>query len=273
MSKPSLNAVSSTRDPRPGRAGRRAALRAIAAGLILAAAVLGAAPSRADDCSVAVAANFTAAARDIAAAFETATGHRAVLSFGATGQLYAQITQGAPFEVFLAADAERPARAVAEGLAVPGSVVTYAIGRLVLWSPDPARVRGPETLRDGGFGKLAVANPTTAPYGAAAMQVLAALGLTERVAARTVRGTNIAQTYQFVATGNAELGLVALSQVAGVGNGSRWGVPGDLHDPIRQDAVLLEPGAGKPAATAFLDFLRGDEARAIAESYGYATAD
>ncbi|MFC3229360.1 molybdate ABC transporter substrate-binding protein [Marinibaculum pumilum] len=218
---------------------------------------------------VAVAANFTAAAQEIAAAFAAAGGGRVRLSFGSTGQLYGQIVQGAPFDVFLAADAERPARALAEGLAVPGSGFTYAVGRLALWSRDPGLVRGPETLAAAGVGPLAIANPETAPYGVAAVAVLRALGRFDALAPQLVRGSNIAQAYQFVASGNAALGFVALSQIAGQDAGSRWLVPADLHPAIRQDAVLLQRGRDNPTAAAFLAFLKGPEASSIIARYGY----
>lgn len=228
------------------------------------------APARAAEATIAVAANFTGPARALGDQFARATGHTAAFSFGATGQLYAQISQGAPFDVFLAADAARPVRAIEEGLAVPGSRFTYATGRLVLYSADPVRVHGVETLR-GDFRRLAIANPATAPYGAAALEALDALGLRAAVAGKIVQGANIAQTYQFVATGNADFGFVALAQVIDRGGGSRWLVPEGLHRPIAQDAVLLGHGADNPAARAFLDYLRGPQARATIEKFGYGT--
>ncbi|HLV76300.1 MAG TPA: molybdate ABC transporter substrate-binding protein [Marinobacter sp.] len=219
---------------------------------------------------VAVAANFTDAATGIAAAFAEATGHEAVLSFGATGQFYTQITQGAPFDVFLAADDQRPARAVAEGHGVDGTVFTYAIGQLVLYSADEGKVTGAETLQAGDFSKLAIANPETAPYGQAAVETLTTLGIYDTLKPKLVQGQNIGQAYQFVATRNAEVGLVALGQISQSEAGSRWVVPQELYEPIRQDAVLLSRGADNPAAAAFLEFLKGDEASAIIEQYGYA---
>jgi molybdate transport system substrate-binding protein len=236
------------------------------------AIALAALPAPAAETNVAVAANFTDAANEIAAAFKEKTGHDAVLSFGSTGQLYTQITQDAPFEVFLAADDERPRKAEEEGLAVPGSRFTYAIGKIVLWSKDPSGVRGQATLRNGDFTRIAIANPTTAPYGAAAVQAMQALGVYDQLEARIVQGNNIAQTYQFVETGNAELGFVALSQVVGDTEGSRWEVPADLYEPIRQDAVLLAKGENSEAANAFVDFLRSPEAAPIIAKYGYGTA-
>ena len=229
------------------------------------------APAFAGSVHVAAAANFTTAARALAGPFEQASGHQVVFSFGSTGQLYAQIGQGAPFQVFLAADQARPLKAVEDGLAVPGSLFTYAIGKIVLFSRDPKRVTGEATLRDGEFQKIAIANPVTAPYGAAALETLKALGVYDAVKARIVQGNNIAQTFQFVETGNAELGFVALSQIAGRAGGSRWVVPEKLYTAIRQDAVLLKSGTDNPAARAFMDFLQGPEAAAIIAKFGYGT--
>lgn len=227
------------------------------------------ATARAGEAKVAVAANFTAAAKEIGALFEEATGHEVVFSFGSTGQLYAQITQGAPFEVFLAADQARPKKAVEAGFAVPDSRFTYATGKLVLFSKDKALVKDAATLKEGGFAKIAIANPVTAPYGAAAVETMKALGVYDALSAKIVQGNTIAQTYQFVETGNAEIGFVALSQVARHGDGSRWIVPDNLHAVIAQDAVLLKRGADNEAARAFMTFLKGPEARAVEETYGY----
>jgi len=245
----------------------------VAALALAVAALLGPAAARAGEVHVAVAANFTAAAKEIAALYEAASGDKAVLSFGSTGQLYTQIDQGAPFEVFLAADRARPRKAVEEGLADPGTLVTYATGRIVLYSRDPGRVTGEATLHAAGSGKLAIANPATAPYGTAAVQAMQALGVYDAVAPRLVQGNNIAQTYQFVESGGAELGFVALSQVIGHDRGSRWVVPFRLYTPIAQDAVLLNAGTRNPAAAGFLRFLQGPEARAVKEKYGYGAAD
>ena len=217
----------------------------------------------------AVAANFSAAAQEIGVLFAEATGHTARFSFGSSGQLYAQITQGAPFDVLLAADRSYPMRAVRDGHAVAGSVFTYAVGRLVLFSADAGRVTGASTLQEGTFTRLALANPDLAPYGATALDVLHALGLADRLRSKVVLGNNVAQTYQFVATGNAELGFVALAQVIGHDRGSRWIVPSELHSAIAQDAVLLRRGAGSEAALAFLTFLRGSAAAAVLARYGY----
>ena len=243
----------------------------IARRLLAALIVLAAAPVMAGETQVAVAANFTEPAKEIAAVFQRATGDTAVLSFGASGAFYTQMAHGAPFEVFLSADAERPQKAEAEGLAVPGSRFTYAVGRLVLYSAKPGLVdeKG-AVLRGGRFDHLAIADPATAPYGLAATQVIAKFGLTGALTPKIVRGSSITQAYQFVATGAAELGFVAQSQVAGVTGGSRWLVPARDHAPIVQQAVLLKTGAANPAAAAFVRFLKGREARAIIERYGYA---
>lgn len=227
----------------------------------------------ADEVQVAVAANFTAPMQKIAAEFTRDTGHKAQLAFGATGKFYAQITNGAPFEVFLSADDETPARLEQEGHAVVGSRYTYAIGRLVLWSAQAGKVDGQgEILKGGAIRRLALANPKTAPYGAAAVETMQKLGVLTQLQPTFVQAENIAQTYQFVGTGNAELGFVALSQVwqdGKLNSGSGWIVPANLHQPIRQDALLLRNGSGKPAAAALLDYLRGDKARRIIKAYGY----
>lgn len=226
----------------------------------------------ADDLSVAVAANFTAPMQVLAAAFEKDTGHKIVASFGGTGKFYAQIKSGAPFEVLLAADDETPARLVKENAAVAGSPFTYAIGTLVLWSAKPAFVDGAgAVLKNGRFDHLAIANPKLAPYGAAAVEVMKALGVHDALQPRIVTGESIAQAYQFVATGNALLGFVALSQVLKNGQmaGSAWIVPDTLYTPIRQDAVVLAKGRGKPAALALAQYLKGDKATAIIQSFGY----
>lgn len=217
----------------------------------------------------AVAANFSAAAKDIAGLFAKETGHKTVLSFGSTGQLYTQVTQGAPFDVFLAADRARPQKAVTEGFAVPDSRFTYATGRIVVYSRDAGRVDGEATLRAGKFTRLAIANPATAPYGSAAVETLRALGVYDALRGRIVQGNNIAQTFQFVDSGNAEVGFVALSQLAGISTGSKWVVPQNLHAVIAQDAVLLKRGARNEAARAFLQLLRGPQARAVMEKLGY----
>jgi len=225
----------------------------------------------ADEVQVAVAANFTAPMQKIAPAFEKATGHKVVASYGATGKFYAQIKNGAPFEILLAADDETPTRLGKEG-AVAASQFTYAIGKLVLWSAKPAIVdANGEVLKKAGFDHIAVANPKLAPYGVAAMETLKALGVQDALQPKIVMAENIAQTYQFVSTGNAILGFVALSQVLKDGKieGSAWVVPAKLYSPIRQDAIILEKGKGKPAAEALMKFLKGDQAKAVIKSYGY----
>lgn len=226
----------------------------------------------ADEIRVAVASNFTDAIEDIVKRFEAETGHKVALVFGSTGKHYTQIKNGAPFEVFLAADAERPKLLEAEGVALPGSRFTYAIGKVVLWSPHPGLIDADgEVLKKGGFGHLALANPNLAPYGKAAQQVMQAKGVWQILQGRMVRGENIGQTFQFVKSGNAELGFVALSQIRKAGaaiNGSFWEPPPSLYDPIEQQAVLLKDHA---VARAFMDFLKGEQARKIIESYGYST--
>jgi molybdate transport system substrate-binding protein len=232
-----------------------------------------AAGAHAADVQVAVAANFTAPIKDIAVQFEKDTGHRLVAAFGPTGGLYTQIKNGAPFEVFFAADSKTPAKLEAEGEIVPGSRFTYAVGKLVLWSSDEAYVddKG-EVLKKNAFKHVAIANPKTAPYGLAATQVLDKLGLTAAVGPKLVEGTNITQAYQFVSTGNAELGFVAMSQVSKDGkftSGSAWVVPADLYDPIRQDAVILSKGKDSEAARALVNYLKGPKAAAVIRAYGY----
>ena len=236
-------------------------------GLMLSAG-FAATPVTAAQTAVAVAANFTAPVEEIAAAFTAKTGDTIELSFGATGALYTQITQGAPFTVFLAADNKRPTTAVKEGFGVDGTVFTYAIGKSALYSPS-LDVTGKAVLEANGFAHLAIAEPTAAPYGAAAMEVLGKLGIADAVAPKIVTGENISQTLQFIDSANAELGFVALSQVIDKPAPQVWRVPAEDYTPILQDAVLLKPGEADPAAAAFLEFLKSDEARAIIEKYGY----
>lgn len=243
-------------------------IRALLAAAAL-TAIMHALPARAGEVKVAVAANFTQAAKEIGALFEARTGHKAVLIFGSTGQLFTQISKGAPFELFLTADQKTAEKAGAEGLALADTRFTYATGRIVLYSRDPKLVEGPRTLTLAKFSKIAIANPVTAPYGAAAVAVLRALGVHDALNGRIVRGNNIAQTHQFVESGNAELGFVALSQVAGHQDGSRWIVPDNMHPAIAQDAILLTTGKDNPAAKAFLRFLGGDEANRVKEKFGY----
>ena len=224
----------------------------------------------ADQVNVAVAANFTAPAKEIAAAFRQKTGHEAVLSFGSSGQFFTQINQDAPFGVFLSADQERPKKLADSGLAVPASRFTYAIGKLVLWSKQADYVKGAATLQNASFAKLSICNPAAAPYGEAAIETMTALKLYDALKPKLVEGADITQAFQFVATGNAEVGFVALSQLTGTVGGSRWVVPQTLYKPIRQDAVLLKKAADNKAAAAFLEFLKGPQAHAIIEKYGYA---
>ena len=228
--------------------------------------------ARADEVLVAVAANFAGPMKEVAAAFEKETGHKVLVSSGSTGKLAEQVRNGAPFQLFLSADDQAPARLESEGKAVAGSRFTYAVGRLALWSPWPGFVdpQG-EVLRKGDFRHLAAANPKLAPYGAAAFEVMRKLGLLGALEGKLVQGENISQTHQFVESGNAELGFVALSQVrqGTAGSGSVWLVPEELHAPLRQDAALLAPGKGKPAAEALLSFLKGEKARALIRSFGY----
>ena len=227
----------------------------------------------ADDVQVAVAANFTAPIQAIANDFEKDTGHKLIAAYGATGQFYTQIKNGAPFEVFLAADDSTPEKLEKEGETVPGSRFTYAVGTLALWSAKDGYV-DPEgqVLKEGTYQHLAIANPKAAPYGLAATQVLEKMGLTEKVKDKLVEGQNITQAYQFVSTGNAQLGFVALSQIykdGKVSSGSAWIIPEALHDPIKQDAVILKKGANNPAAKALTEYLKGPKATAIIKSFGY----
>ena len=235
--------------------------------------------AQAGEVLVAVAANFTAPMQKIAKAFEQDTGHKAQLAFGATGKFYAQIKNGAPFAVLLAADDETPERLEKEGWAVAGTRFTYAIGRLALWSKQPNLVddKG-EVLRSKHFEKLgiykiAMADPKLAPYGAAAMEVMQGMGVQAHLASKLVQGDSVGQTYQFVSTENAQLGFVALSQISvdgRISQGSAWVVPHHLHTPLKQDAVLLNAGKDNAAATALLKYLQGDTAKTIIKSYGYA---
>jgi molybdate transport system substrate-binding protein len=223
--------------------------------------------------TVAVAANFSGPMAKISEGFTATTGHVLKLSSGATGKFYAQIVSGAPFEVLLSADDETPKKLIAEGHAVAGSNATYAIGKLVLWSAQPGYVdeRG-VVLASGKFAHLAIANPKIAPYGRAAAEVLKARGLTEAITPRLVTAESIAQAYQFVLSGNAELGFVALSQVVGPGKpvqGSYWQVPTSLYGEIRQDVVLLKAGEKSDAARALVAYLKSPVAKAVIQAYGY----
>jgi molybdate transport system substrate-binding protein len=222
---------------------------------------------------VAVAANFAGPMRSIAAEFEKDTGHKAQLSTGATGAFYAQISNGAPFEVFLSADDETPQKLEKEGKAVAGTRFTYAIGRLALWSTKPDLVdNAGNVLKTGNFNHLAMASPKLAPYGIAAAQTLSRMGVLKTLGSKVVLGENIAQTFQFISTGNAELGFVALSQIQENGKmkpGSAWIVPESMHEALRQDAQLLSKGKDSAAAAELLAYLKSDKAKKIIESYGY----
>ena len=228
---------------------------------------------RAAEVKVAVAANFAQPMKDIAAEFEKDTGHKVNLTQGATGKFYAQITNGAPFEVFLSADDETPSKLVKEGKAIAATQFTYAIGRLVLWSPDEKLVdQGGGVLKTDKFKFLSIANARVAPYGRAAVQTMQKLGVLTAIEPRVVQGESISQTYQFVTSGNAQLGFVALSQVWDSGklkSGSAWIVPEDMHEQLKQDIVLLNPGKESKAATALVDYLKSDKARKVIERYGY----
>lgn len=246
-------------------------IRAPGLATLLALFTLGSA--HADEVQVAVAANFTAPIQAIAADFKKDTGHTLVAAYGATGQFYAQIKNGAPFEVFLSADDSTPQKLESEGDTVKGSRFTYAVGTLALWSAKEGYVDAKgDVLQKNQYQHLSIANPKAAPYGLAATQVLAKLGLTDQVKSKLVEGQNITQAYQFVSTGNAELGFVALSQIykdGKVSSGSAWIVPGQMYDPIKQGAVILNKGKDNPAAKALVDYLKGPKAAAIIKSYGY----
>ena len=241
--------------------------------VLLLAACLLPLSSYATEATVAVAANFAAPMRVIAQNFEKETGHTAVLAFGATGQLYAQIKNGAPFQLLLAADDKIPAKLEREGLGLAGTRFTYATGKLVLWSKNASLVdnRG-EILRSGNFNQIALANPKLAPYGAAAMEVVETMGLTAAITPKIVQGANISQVFQFVSSENATLGFVALSQVFEGGKikeGSGWIVPSNMHKPIKQDVILLRSGKDNAAAQALMQYLRSNKAKAVIRSFGY----
>ena len=241
--------------------------------LTLTAALALSAAAQAEVVQIAVAANFTAPARALAEIFARTTGHEAKLSFGATGAFYTQIKNGAPFDILLAADDERPIRLEKEGDTVPGSRFTYAIGQLVLWSAKPGFVDGEgAVLKGGNFNKIAMANPKLAPYGAAAVETMDKLGLAAALTPKLVTGESIGQTYNFIATGNAELGFVALAQVLDGGklkSGSMWVVPAKYHAPIIQDAVILKRAAANPAAKAWMALMRSPNTQDFIRSYGY----
>ena len=230
--------------------------------------------SHAAEAIAAVATNFVRTAETLAAQFERQSGHSVTISSGSTGILYAQIVRGAPYDVFLSADAARPELLEAEGLSVPGSRFAYATGRLALWSPDADLITGPLSLSSDPPRRFAIANPDLAPYGHAAEEVIARLGWDAALQDRIVRGENVGQAFAIVATGNAELGLVSLSAILTQPpekQGSHWLVPPNLHSPIRQEAVLTRKGASNAAAKAFLEFLKSDKARAHIIADGYNT--
>ena len=225
---------------------------------------------RADSITVAVASNFTAPANDLATAFEKETGHTVRLTFGSSGKLLAQITHGAPFDVFLSADQAKPLKLEDDNLAVSGTRFTYALGTLALWTASDAPAR--DILMDGEYSRLALANPRLAPYGEAAMQVLSALDLSEASQPKIVMGENITQTWQFVATGNAEIGFVALSQILKDGEispGNAWVIPADLYDPVKQDAVLLTRAKDNDVARQWLAFLQSEVGHNVIKGFGY----
>jgi molybdate transport system substrate-binding protein len=246
--------------------------------VIISISAVACATAKAEEVTVAVAANFTAPMQKIAQAFEQDTGHKALLAFGATGKFYAQIKNGAPFAVLLSADDETPARLEKEGVAIAGTRFTYAIGRLALWSKNPLLVddKGQVLLSNAtdknSFKKLAIADPKLAPYGAAAMEVLDRMGALDKVRPKLVQGDSIGQAFQFVMTENAELGFVALSQISIDGRitqGSAWVVPQNLYTPLKQDAVLLPLGKNSAAALALMKYMRTDRTQAIIRAYGY----
>lgn len=229
--------------------------------------------THAAEVKVAVAANFAQTLKEISTVFEQDTGHKLAITQGSTGKLYAQISQGAPFEVLLSADDETPEKLITEGKAITGTRFTYAIGRLALWSPKPDLVdEGGQVLKTDKFRFLAIANARVAPYGRAAVQVMQKLGVLSSIEPRVVQGESITQTFQFVSTGNAQLGFVALSQITENGklkSGSAWIVPENMHEQLRQDAVLLNPGKDSAAASALLNFLKSDKAKKIITTHGY----
>ena len=244
----------------------------VLAGLIVATTTWSA-PAAAAQARIAVAANFAAPIQAIAERLTQTTGHTLQVTLGSTGKLYAQIRNGAPFDAFLAANTEAPEQLERDGMAVPGSRFTYATGKLVLWSSRPGRVDAAgAVLQQPDLGKVAYANPKTAPYGLAAQQVMNALGLSESLTSRLVMGESIGQTYTFVHSGNADVGFLALSQVQENGqlkSGSLWQPPQSLYAPIRQDAVLLQRGADNPAALALMRLLKNPEIRSLIQSHGY----
>ncbi|MDT7041470.1 molybdate ABC transporter substrate-binding protein [Candidatus Nitronereus thalassa] len=230
--------------------------------------------ANAGEVRIAVAANFRSTLNEIVRHFEEDSGHKTLVSSGSSGKLYVQIKNGAPFDVFLSADAQRPAVLEDEGFAVPHSRFTYAVGRLTLWSANPDLIKGDgkAVLAKGGFNRLAIANPKTAPYGLAAKTTLQAMGLWNQLKGRLVQGENIGQVFQFVYSSNAQLGFVALAQVLDPkinGMGSRWDVPESFHDALGQQAVLLTRGKSNIAAIEFVHYLKSPKAQALIEQLGY----
>ncbi len=252
----------------PSRSNRHRLL--MSAAVLIVIGIIGQ-PARSDTVLAAVASNFTAPMKDIAQRFEQTTGHTVTLAFGSSGKLFAQIRHGAPFDVFLSADQEKPHKLIEAGLAEDGSQSTYALGRLALWSAKP-NINPLQTLKSGAFTRLALANPRLAPYGEAATRTLASLGMEQSTRSKQVTGENISQTWQFVSTGNAQLGFVALSQILSNGQltrGSVWVIPPEHYQPVKQDAVLLSRSQHNPAAMALLDFLHQEETATILQQYGY----
>jgi len=263
------------RDATPSRASAKwlASARLLSLVMFMAAACLSF-KLQAEPLKIAVAANFAAPIKELVQAYRQQTGQEVLVSLGSTGKFHAQIQHGAPYDVLLAADESVPRKLIAEGLAEPGSLFTYAIGTLVLWSPAKDYVKGPDVLRSNHYRKLAVADPKLAPYGMAAYQVLKNLGDLDVIASRIVTGESIVQAYQFVASGNAQLGFVAMSQVFENGelkSGSAWVVPENLYQPIRQDAVTLKKSQDRHEAIRWMQFLQSDAARAIIQRFGYRT--
>jgi molybdate transport system substrate-binding protein len=251
-----------------------------AIGFIPAVAIGGAGSgaAHADEIQLAVAANFTAPMRKIADAFEKETGHKPLLAFGTVGKFYAQIRSGAPFEALVSSDKETPDKLIRDGLAIEAARYTYAIGKLVLWSAAPGLVDSKGAiLTSGAFQHVALANPKLAVYGAAGREVMKKLGVWDAVQPKIVLAENLTQAYQFVASGNAEIGFVALSQIIGsegkIEKGSAWAPPADLYPPIEQDVILLAPGADRPAARALVNYFKTEKARAIIRAYGYELAN
>lgn len=236
--------------------------------------VLGIVPcgsARGDEALAAVASNFADVIEELAPRFQKETGHLLRASFGASGKFAAQIENGAPFDLFLSADAESPRRIEEKGLGVEGTRFVYAVGRLALWSPLPGHL-DERVIAEGRFSRIAIANPKTAPYGRAAVETMQRLGAWP--SPKVVQGENVAQTFQFVETGNAQFGFIALAQVLSLDEGRRgsyWEVPPNYHAPIRQEAILLKRGADKGAARAFVEFLKRPDTRAVIARFGYGT--